>query len=129
MQAERFRPELYYRLSTVVLQLPTLRTLRKEIDEIADHLLARATRAHRLPAKRLSDDAHAALLAYAWPGNVRELANVLERMVLLEDSPVITAAMLALPPSAAAPTGSTALVSPTEHRADKRQQLVAALNA
>ena len=38
----------------------------------------------------------AALLAYPWPGNVRELANVLERVMLLEDSPVVTAAMLSL---------------------------------
>src|SRR5262245_22554253 len=129
MRTGRFRPELYYRLSTVVLQLPPLRTLGRDIGEIAERLLARATRAHGVPAKRLSADAHAALLAYVWPGNVRELANVLERLVLLEDSPVITAAMLALPAPITAAIGSTALISPTEHRADERQRLVAALNA
>src|SRR5262245_2039254 len=129
MRAGRFRPELYYRLSTVVLQLPSLRTLGRDIGEIAEHLLARATRAHGVPTKQLSDDAHAALLAYAWPGNVRELANVLERMVLLEDSAVITAAMLALPVSATVPNGPTLLMSSHEHRADQRQRLVAALNA
>src|SRR5262245_57438328 len=129
MRAGRFRPELYYRLSTVVLQLPPLRTLGKDIGEIAEHLLARATRAHGVPAKRLSDDAHEALQAYAWPGNVRELANVLERMVLLEDGPVITAAMLALPASTTAPNGPISLISPTDHRPAERQRLGAALNA
>src|SRR5262245_23276872 len=121
MRAGRFRPELYYRLSTVVLQLPPLRTLGRDIGDIADHLLARAARMHGVPGKRLSDDAYAALIAYGWPGNVRELANVLERIVLLDDSPVITASTLALPGSVQeAQQAPSALLSPTAHREEER---------
>ena len=82
--------------------------------------------------KRLAEDARAALLAYPWPGNVRELANVLERVMLLEDGPVITAAMLSLLAStdgSARRARSGILRSPEALRADERQQLVAALNA
>jgi transcriptional regulator with AAA-type ATPase domain/tetratricopeptide (TPR) repeat protein len=130
MHAGRFRRELYYRLSTVVLQLPPLRTLGRDIGDIANHLLSRATRAHGVADRRLSDDAYAALLAYPWPGNVRELANVLERIVLLDDSPVITASMLALPAAeGGAQNGPSALLSLTAHRAEERQRLVDALNA
>src|SRR5262249_30445922 len=50
-----------------------------------------------LPAKTFARDARAALAAYEWPGNVRELGNVIERVALLADESVITAAMLGLP--------------------------------
>ena len=42
-----------------------------------------------LPAKRLSEAAEQTIRSYAWPGNVRELRNLIERIVLLEDSAVI----------------------------------------
>ena len=132
MKTGRFRRELYHRLSTVVLQLPPLRTRGEDILILADHFLARAATEHGIAPKRLADDARDALLAHAWPGNVRELGNVLERVMLLEDGPVITAAMLVLPrPSSDAlgePTRPSPL-SPEALRADERQQLAAALTA
>ena len=132
MRARRFRPELYHRLSTVVLELPPLRTRDGDILELAEHFLARAATEHGIPAKRLADDARATLLAYPWPGNVRELANVLERVMLLEDGRVITASMLSLFAPADGSASEAALVSlrsPEALRADERQQLVAAFNA
>jgi DNA-binding NtrC family response regulator/tetratricopeptide (TPR) repeat protein len=99
MQAQRFRPELYHRLATVVLRLPPLRARGQDVLELARHFLARAAADHGAAPKTLADDACAALLAYSWPGNVRELANVLERVTLLEDGAVITASMLGLPAS------------------------------
>ena len=97
MQAQRFRPELYHRLATVVLRLPPLRARGRDVLELGRHFLARAAADHGAVTKTLADDACAALLAYSWPGNVRELANVLERVTLLEDGAVITAPMLGLP--------------------------------
>jgi two-component system, NtrC family, response regulator AtoC len=90
MRAGRFRRELYHRLSTVVLTLPPLRARDGDAIELAEHFLARSALEHGVPAKRLDEGAYAALRAYPWPGNIRELGNVLERVTLLEDSPVIT---------------------------------------
>jgi tetratricopeptide (TPR) repeat protein len=128
MRAGRFRRELYHRLSTVVLELPPLRHRQRDVLDLADHFLGRAAAEHQIPFKQLAEDARSALLAYPWPGNVRELANVLERVMLLEDSPVITAAMLSLLEPAGGSTPDS-LQSPEALRADERQQLVTALNA
>src|SRR5262249_60990689 len=54
-----------------------------------------------LPAKRLPQEAYAALRAYEWPGNVRQLANVMERVALLTDSTAVAASALGLTPAAA----------------------------
>src|SRR5262249_46057649 len=58
---------------------------------------SRACADYGLPSKTFARDARAALGAYEWPGNVRELANIIERVALLGDDSVVTAAMLALP--------------------------------
>ena len=131
MRAGRFRRELYHRLSTVVVTLPPLRAREGDVIELAEHFLARSALEHGVPAKRLHEGAYAALRAYPWPGNIRELGNVLERVTLLEDSPVITAAMLALGGRAGGGESGTTLVTPRSAealRAEERQQLVEALD-
>ena len=88
----RFREDLYYRLGVVPLALPPLRDRLADIVPLAEHFLALA--AEREPAKRLSPDAAARLLAHAWPGNVRELQNAMTRAATLVRRPVIGAADL-----------------------------------
>lgn len=80
VQAQRFREDLYYRLSGIELQVPPLRTRREDIPDLTLHLMGR----HR-PAKplRLTDGALDALMAFDWPGNVRQLERVLERVIAL----------------------------------------------
>ncbi|HET8939100.1 MAG TPA: sigma-54 dependent transcriptional regulator [Polyangiales bacterium] len=78
-----FRLDLYHRLNSVVLQLPSLRERRDEILPLAEHFIERFVGDGTAP--RLSHAANARLLAYAWPGNVRELRNVIERAVALCD--------------------------------------------
>jgi DNA-binding NtrC family response regulator/tetratricopeptide (TPR) repeat protein len=97
--AGRFRADLYHRLAVVTLTLPPLRERGSDIVLLAEHFLASVCEDYGVPVRVLSDDARAALIAYPWPGNVRELANVLERAVLLNDTPRLTAAELALPAS------------------------------
>jgi DNA-binding NtrC family response regulator len=131
MQAQRFRPELYHRLATVVLRLPPLRARGRDVLQLARHFLARAAADHGAVPKTLADDACAALLAYSWPGNVRELANVLERVTLFEDGAVITAPMLGLPASvggraADAPARPSGL-SLGDLRRREREELIEAL--
>jgi transcriptional regulator with AAA-type ATPase domain/tetratricopeptide (TPR) repeat protein len=93
----RFRADLYHRLAVVTLLLPPLRARGRDVLLLAEEFLGRVCEDYGLTARVLTEDARAALLAYAWPGNVRELANVLERAALLSDQATLTAAVLGLP--------------------------------
>jgi DNA-binding NtrC family response regulator len=80
MRAGEFRQDLYYRINTITLKLPSLRDRRDDIGLLAQHFLeAKAA----YGAKHLSPAALAALDAYPWPGNVRELLHAIERAVIL----------------------------------------------
>ncbi|MDF1503539.1 sigma-54 dependent transcriptional regulator [Roseisolibacter sp. H3M3-2] len=78
-----FRSDLYFRISTLKLDLPPLRERPEDVPLLARDLLARVAADLALPPAELAPDALEALRRYAWPGNVRELRNVLERAVLL----------------------------------------------
>lgn len=78
-----FRPDLYYRLAVVRIELPPLRERGEDVLLLARHFLNRAAATHRLPSRRFSNETRRTLLSYAWPGNVRELANLCERLVIL----------------------------------------------
>ncbi len=99
----RFREDLYHRLAVLTLWLPPLRERGQDVLKLADHFLSRACADYDLPPKAFAPDARAALLAYRWPGNVRELSNVIERVALLAEAPLVTAGMLALPEAPARP--------------------------
>ncbi|MFO1172478.1 MAG: sigma-54 dependent transcriptional regulator [Hyphomicrobiaceae bacterium] len=92
----RFRSDLYYRLATVLINVPPLRHRREDIALIADRFLE--TRSfQRAKMKRLGKDAIDLLTSYAWPGNIRELRNVIERAILVSgDAPVIHAGHIML---------------------------------
>ena len=81
--AGRFRPDLYYRLKVLSLEVPPLRDRKEAIPVLAQRLLDDATRNAHLPAKRLTPEALARLARYEWPGNVRELRNVMESAALI----------------------------------------------
>jgi DNA-binding NtrC family response regulator len=77
-----FREDLFYRLSTIQLRLPSLRDRRADIDQLAAHFIARMN--ERLGcAKRLGSAARKALQQHDWPGNVRELLHVIEAAVIV----------------------------------------------
>jgi DNA-binding NtrC family response regulator len=99
-----FRPDLYYRIKALTLELPPLRSRGSDITLLARHFLDRLTRQYGLPAKRLTPEAEAVLLAYSWPGNVRELTHLVERAILLHDGSTIAAEHLGLSAGAAAAT-------------------------
>jgi DNA-binding NtrC family response regulator len=80
--AQRFRQDLYYRLSVIVIHLPPLRERRADIPLLVERLLQDAgSRAGR--RVEVSRGALEALTAYNWPGNVRELENTIERLIVL----------------------------------------------
>ena len=94
--ARRFREELYHRLAVLTIRLPPLRERGRDVLLLAEHFLPRACADYRRPPRTLADDARDALLGYRWPGNVRELGNVIERVTLLSETPVVSAASLRL---------------------------------
>jgi two-component system NtrC family response regulator len=81
----RFREDLYYRISEVSVQIPPLRDRIGDTVMIARALLAQMTEMHRGRIKDFSDGAIKAMQAYGWPGNVRELENRVKRAVIMAD--------------------------------------------
>src|ERR1700739_3207699 len=80
----RFREDLYYRLSVIPIQLPSLRERREDIPLLARHFLERFRKTMEKPVEGVSPEAVRKLESYDWPGNVRELENTMERAVALE---------------------------------------------
>jgi Nif-specific regulatory protein len=98
-----FRADLFYRLNVIPIRLPALAERRDDIAMLAVHFAARAAQTHHRSVQ-LSPEALARLEAHDWPGNIRELGNVIERLVLLSASTVVSAGEVdaVLKPSASA---------------------------
>ncbi len=90
----RFREDLFYRLNVVPVCLPPLRDRAGDIPLLVAHFLRDRVHARTGQPFRISRRAVAALAAHPWPGNVRELENVIERAVVLADTPFISVADL-----------------------------------
>ncbi|MDF3064404.1 MAG: Response regulator of zinc sigma-54-dependent two-component system [Polyangiaceae bacterium] len=97
-RAGRFREDLYYRVSGMILRIPPLRERRSEIEPLARHFLRVFCTKTNLPEPELSESATQALVGYSWPGNVRELRNVTERAALLADGHTIDREHILLEP-------------------------------
>ncbi|NVJ05627.1 sigma-54-dependent Fis family transcriptional regulator [Myxococcus sp. AM001] len=91
IEAGRFRKDLYYRLAVVPISLPALRERRSDIPMLARHFVEKYNRRLNKKIEGIADDAMALLQGYAWPGNIRELENLIERVLLFADGPLITA--------------------------------------
>jgi two-component system NtrC family response regulator len=89
-----FREDLYYRLAVVPLMLPPLRERKEDIPELVKHLFNKAKERHGIVDVELASSVVQHLTHYRWPGNVRELENVLERMLVLSSSNLISEADL-----------------------------------
>lgn len=85
----RFRNDLYFRISTILLLLPPLRERAKDIPLLAEHFLQRIAGEIGRPVAALSPSAVRRLQDHSWPGNIRELRNVLERATLLTEKSVL----------------------------------------
>jgi two-component system response regulator PilR (NtrC family) len=90
----RFREDLYYRLSVIPIQLPSLHERREDIPLLARHFLERFRQSMEKPIESISPEAMSKLESYDWPGNVRELENTMERAVALETGPQISLRVL-----------------------------------
>jgi transcriptional regulator with PAS, ATPase and Fis domain len=79
----RLREDLYFRLNTIVLTIPPLRSRSDDIPLLCDHFLEKYCRVHQFDLKILSAAALAQLMQYRWRGNVRELEHAIERGVVM----------------------------------------------
>ena len=86
-----FRQDLYFRIATFPIRLPSLRERRADVPLLAGSMLARLAGARAI---RLTDAAMVRLSTHDFPGNIRELRNLLERALLLTDGDVISAETL-----------------------------------
>jgi two-component system, NtrC family, response regulator AtoC len=86
---EKFREDLFYRLSVVTIAVPPLRERREDIPLLANHFLRRFAVANRRTLTEISPAALALMVGYDWPGNVRELEHVVERAVTLTGNAVL----------------------------------------
>ena len=80
---EKFREDLYYRLSVVPIRVPALRERPHDIRLLAEYFLEDFCARNNFRPKKLDESVFALLESYAWPGNARELRNVIERMAIL----------------------------------------------
>ena len=90
----RFREDLYYRINVVPISVPPLRDRSGDLPLLIDHFLRIYCAANNRALKQLEPEALEILEDYSWPGNVRELENVIQRLVVMNDSPVIKASHL-----------------------------------
>jgi two-component system response regulator PilR (NtrC family) len=87
----RFREDLYYRINVVPISVPPLRDRQGDIPLLVEHFLRLYCTSNKKPVKQLQPELMEILEAYSWPGNVRELENVVQRLVIMSDGPVIAA--------------------------------------
>ena len=84
IKKDKFREDLYYRLSTIEINLPPLRERKEDIHLLFRKFASDFARKYNMPTIRLSDDAIQAIENSRWPGNIRQLKNVAEQISVLE---------------------------------------------
>jgi DNA-binding NtrC family response regulator len=110
----RFREDLYYRINVVPIFVPPLRERAGDLPLLMDHFLRLFCAAAKKPLKSVHHDVMEILEDYGWPGNVRELENVIQRLVVMNNAPVITAEHLPQALLVASTASQEAILIPEE---------------
>jgi len=87
---QQFRQDLFYRLNTIQLRVPSLNERIEDIEPLATHFLQMFSSKYNLPIPHLSNDAIGQLQQYHWPGNIRELSHLMERLLFTCKKSTIT---------------------------------------
>ena len=85
----RFREDLFYRLNVVSVEMPPLRDRKEDIGALSEFFIKRFSSELKKKVDGIQPDALKVMMRHNWPGNIRELENVIERSVLLADTPII----------------------------------------
>ncbi len=125
----KFREDLFHRLNVIRLRLPPLRERREDIGELARHFLGVCARGLGVPAKRLSEQAVAALSQFDFPGNVRQLENFCHWLTVM--APGQTIGVSDLPPEIRSSdlTMHSGAASSSSHSSNQTWQQLLALDA
>lgn len=116
---EKFREDLYYRLSTVEIHLPALREREEDIHLLFRKFASDFGQKYKMPTIRLNEEAINILHHYRWPGNIRQLRNVAEQISVLEKQRIITAVVLrSYLPADASAANLPAVVEQQKRRGD-----------
>ena len=91
IQKEKFREDLYYRLSTVDIHLPPLRERREDIHLLFRKFASDFALKYKMPTVKLTENAIQVLIKHRWSGNIRQLRNIAEQVSVLEQNRTITA--------------------------------------
>ncbi|SDR97001.1 regulatory protein, Fis family [Formosa sp. Hel1_31_208] len=94
IKKEKFREDLYYRLSTIDIHLPPLRERREDIHLLFRKFASDFALKYKMPTIKLTDDAIPHLQKHRWNGNIRQLRNVAEQISVLEQNRTISASVL-----------------------------------
>ncbi|MFO7371349.1 MAG: sigma-54 dependent transcriptional regulator [Bacteroidales bacterium] len=94
IQHGKFREDLFYRLSSVPVEIPSLRKRKEDIPLLFRKFAVDFADRNRMPSISLTEDALEVLMNYRWPGNIRQLKNIAEQISVIEEKRVITADVL-----------------------------------
>lgn len=103
-KSQRFRDDLFYRLSELRIKIPPLRERKEEITKLVEYFLEKCAVLGK-KKKTISSEVLELLKEYNWPGNIRELRNVVEQTIILSEKEVIESEDLPLPVQGYVPTG------------------------
>jgi len=84
----RFREDLYHRLSVILIHVPALNERKEDIPLLADYFMTQLCEEHNMPLKSISKEAIKELQKLNWTGNIREFKNVMERLLILSDKSI-----------------------------------------
>ena len=92
---EKFREDLFYRLSVIPINLPTLRGRKEDVVLLAEYFLNKLSVKNHPVTKKISSEGMKLLIDYPWPGNIRELENLIERLFVISKEDEISSELIA----------------------------------
>lgn len=104
-----FRQDLFFRINTVEIHIPTLRDRLEDIPLLSNHFLKMYCKKYKKQSMKISADAFKKLKKYNWPGNIRELQHIIERTVIMNNGTVLNSQDFVLNISESAPSNRNIL--------------------
>lgn len=94
MREGKFREDLFYRLSVIPVQIPSLKERREDIPLLVNHFLNKLSETYKTHPKVISHEGMEIFMKYPWPGNIRELENLVERLFVISSDQEIDTGLI-----------------------------------